>query len=213
MRTDQYWEDPKMESLLLRMPPDKRNLCSKSLVVGLSLWILLVLFFIANLLSNPEYMPKKSEIWKDCGSSPTEAKQRGCKFDILSFAWQTKECHDEDLLNDFINAGSWKFYKEPSSTSTSVPLEVANRGELDLFVDWEYHVWHCTFMWRQMHRAFTVRGYIDSHLDNYAHTKHCQHALLNRSIPMDTVNVIGALKYPQCRQVQVGEPFPYQEIS
>lgn len=188
----------------------KRKRPSQSLIIAISILLLLLLILIARTLNDQkdqEYLSDKGHVWQDCGSSPAEAKQRGCKFDILSFAWQTKECYDGDLMSEFINSGPWQFYEGPNSTSSRVTLEVANRGERDMFVNWGYHVWHCTFMWRQMHRAFVVRGYIDSHLDDYAHTLHCQQVLLDRWTTLDTVNVMAALKYPRCRPLEAGKPF------
>jgi hypothetical protein len=49
-----------------------------------------------------------------------------------------------------------------------------------------------------------LRGYIDSHLDSYRHTLHCQRVLLTDNMgarPMKTVNVVAELKYPECKQV------------
>jgi hypothetical protein len=87
----------------------------------------------------------------------------------------------------------------------TVPLEVAAKGEMNLHVTWETHVIHCTYMWMQMHRAYGVRGYIDSHLDNWAHTKHCQAVILEKEIGPETVNAEGRVNYPECRDVRFGK--------
>jgi len=87
-----------------------------------------------------------------------------------------------------------------------VPLEVAAKGEMNLHVTWETHVIHCTYMWMQMHRAYADRGYIDSHLDNWAHTKHCQSVLLEKGYGLETVNAEGRVNYPECRNVRFGKP-------
>ena len=88
----------------------------------------------------------------------------------------------------------------------TVPLEVAAKGEMNLHVTWKKHVIHCTYMWMQMHRAYGERGYIDSHLDNWAHTKHCQTVILEKGIPPETVNAEGTVNYPECRDVRFGKP-------
>ncbi|KAK4113131.1 hypothetical protein N656DRAFT_778666 [Canariomyces notabilis] len=146
--------------------------------------------------------------WTTCGSSPDEALSRNCRFDILSFAWQTTECYDVELMQDFIHHMNlhdhhhWHFYTHPNRTEgETVDFAVALEGRRTLFVDWKYHVTHCTFMWRQMHRAYTVRGYVDGHLDNYGHTLHCQGVLLDRETGMDRVSVIAEVKYPECRKI------------
>ncbi|KXX82727.1 hypothetical protein MMYC01_200858 [Madurella mycetomatis] len=119
-----------------------------------------------------------------CGSTPADAEARGCRFDILSFAWQTPECYDDELMEEFIRYDKWQFYAQPNRTDVVVDLATALRGKRTLYVDWKYHVTHCTFMWRQMHRAYALRGYIDSHLDSYEHTLHCQRVLMDTETPL-----------------------------
>ncbi|GAB1312306.1 hypothetical protein MFIFM68171_02516 [Madurella fahalii] len=136
-----------------------------------------------------------------CGSSPADARSRGCRFDILSFAWQTPECYDDELMEEFIRHDAWQFYVRPNRTDGVVDLATALQGQRTLYVDWRYHVTHCTFMWRQMHRAYALRGYIDSHLDSYAHTLHCQRVFLDMETPLGMVNVVAELKYPECRRI------------
>ncbi|KAL2015518.1 hypothetical protein VTK56DRAFT_5335 [Thermocarpiscus australiensis] len=175
------------------------------LTTSLVLWAVLHTWRLQ--LSNPTFYQSQQthsahvHRWTTCGSSPAEAESRGCRFDILSFAWQTPECYDDELMEEFIQYDSWKFYAHPNHTHTVVDLATALKGHRTLYVDWKYHVTHCTFMWRQMHRAYGLRGYIDSHLDSYKHTLHCQWVLVETETPMETVNVIAELKYPECKKV------------
>jgi hypothetical protein len=143
-----------------------------------------------------------TQTYTNCGDSPSTARSRGCSFDLLSFSWQTPECYDEPLISAFLAypPKPWKFYKNFSATE-EISQSVAALGESNLHVTWEYHMVHCTFMWMQMHRAYTERGYIDSHLDSWAHTRHCQVVSLNREYGPDVVNVEGKLRYPECRPV------------
>lgn len=104
-------------------------------------------------------------------------------------------------MQDFIGYDNWQFYAHPNRTDVVVDLATALEGQRTLYVDWRYHVTHCTFMWRQMHRAYALSGYIDSHLDNYKHTLHCQWVLVEADTPLETVNVVAELKYPECRKV------------
>lgn len=147
------------------------------------------------------YLPDRTgPTWTDCGGSPEEARNRGCKFDLLSFAWQTPECYDQELLQEFLDYDDWEYFtsKEGNETAT---LEAARKGEQTLYATETYHFVHCTFMWMQMHRAYTVLGYIDNHLDAYNHTLHCQRILFNRGDPPSSVTTVGLLKYPSCRRI------------
>ncbi|KIM92485.1 hypothetical protein OIDMADRAFT_72771, partial [Oidiodendron maius Zn] len=145
-----------------------------------------------------------------CGGTPAEARQRNCSFDLLSFSWQVSECYDSDLLNAFLSYRGvdkpWKYYEDPWNVSSSVevrevPAEIAALGEQMLYVSWEYHIVHCTFMYMAMHRAYTVRGYIDSHLDDWDHTKHCQRVILKQGMNSEDAFVEGKLRFPECRIV------------
>ncbi|KAH8693684.1 hypothetical protein BGW36DRAFT_383520 [Talaromyces proteolyticus] len=145
--------------------------------------------------------------YSNCGDSPSEARKRNCSFDLLSFSWQTQECFDSEVINSFLAHPSrpWVYYTSPSANETVAP-EVVAQGETVAYVTWEYHVVHCTYMWMQMHRAYAERGFIDSHVDSWAHTRHCQVVSLEKSFTPETVNVEGKLRYPECRRVNVGKP-------
>lgn len=104
-------------------------------------------------------------------------------------------------MQDFLDYDTWQFYAHPNRTDAVVDLATALEGQGTLYVDWKYHVTHCTFMWQQMHRAYALRGYIDSHLDSYEHTLHCQWALIETDTPLGMVNVVAQLKYPECRKI------------
>lgn len=166
-------------------------------------WFIATIAICASIYTILIYRPDQtSSEWIDCGGSPEEARNRGCKFDLLSFAWQTPDCYDHDLLEEFLAYDEWEFFTDKlGNATTTVPLEVARRGERTLYATETYHFVHCTFMWLQMHRAYTVLGYIDSHLDAYNHTLHCQGVLFRRGNPPSRVTTVGVLKYPSCRRI------------
>ena len=76
-----------------------------ALVLGFTSGTLLLTFFFAVLVSlglvgtyaSLSSRPK----WKDCGNDAETARLRGCSFDLISFAWQTPECYDGELVADF----------------------------------------------------------------------------------------------------------------
>jgi hypothetical protein len=143
-------------------------------------------------------------LYTDCGNTPTEALRRGCAFDPISFAWQTPECYDGEIASAFRSWDRWEYFADIKGRET-VSEEVALRGEQDLFVRDQFHVTHCTFMWRQMHRAFTVLKHIDSHLNNYNHTLHCQRVLLKAASPRfhpQAITTAAQVIYPRCIPVE-----------
>jgi hypothetical protein len=166
-------------------------------VFGLFLFLTIATTVILALLSR-SHRPT----WESCGSDPATARARGCTFDLISFAWQTPECYDASLVADFADWETWTYYTEEGGerSNTTVAQEVVLLGEQNMWITWHFHLVHCTFIWRQMHRAFE-RGWIDSHADNYNHTKHCQKALL-RGTGYDEDFTRAPVIYPVCRQLE-----------
>lgn len=139
------------------------------------------------------------KVWLNCGSSPAEARSRGCKYDMLSHAWQTSECYDEEISEGWRLSRNSTYYAD-SSYNATVPEEVVMQGELEVYVDQDYHTEHCPWMWRQMHRAYAVKGYIDDHLDKYEHTLHCQNVLMRTTLA-EALKVRATILYPNCNSV------------
>jgi hypothetical protein len=137
--------------------------------------------------------------WQSCGENTESANERGCSFDQISFAWQTPECFDAPLVAEFAAWEDWTFYTE-SGGNTTIPRSEALLGKRTLYVSWRYHMVHCTFIWKQMHRAYE-RGWIDSHIHDYNHTLHCGRILLEKGHMDDEVITEGLILYPVCARV------------
>jgi len=161
------------------------------------------------ILSIPIFLIRRSQHprWPSCGDSPTTARERGCSFDLITFAWQMPNCYDAPLVDEFADWESWTFWTDQHGNET-VSLAEARKGDRELWLPWQYHVVHCTFVWRQMHRAYEA-GWIDEHSRSYHHTTHCQKMLLMDChdegrfciLPNDTVITGADLIYPACEKV------------
>ena len=135
-----------------------------------------------------------------CGHTAAEARDRGCLFDIISFSWFPPACYDAQLSQDFDDITTWEWFLDPNATQP-VSHESAMTGEYSgLYVNWEYHIRHCTAMWLKMHRAVLGGGKaaIDSYIGELTHTRHCGDMLLTRDPPLDALNTIILLKFPHC---------------
>jgi hypothetical protein len=180
--------------------------------IGLASGIIITIFII--LIPILTHQPHHPKIWTSCGSNPSTARSRGCQFDLISFSWQTPECYDSTLVSEFASFSPWTFWTSENGTET-VSLEEAFLGERKLWFPWRYHVVHCTFVWRKMHRAYEV-GWIDSDLRGYGHTMHCQKMVLmemegeeseeGRFFEVDGERVVTAANviYPTCERLGVG---------
>lgn len=72
-------------------------------------------------------------------------------------------------------------------------------GDFDqLYVTRKYHLYHCLYMWRKLHRAANARAPIDGYIGNYHHTVHCGEMVLLRDTQEDEVDTMIKSKFPAC---------------
>ena len=136
--------------------------------------------------------------WDQCGNSPADAIERGCRFDVMSFSWLPLPCYDSRLSAEFLALRDWHWYLD-STDGQEVPVNEVELGIHDqLFVTWEYHLNHCTYMWKKLHRAILQDGPIDGYIGNYNHTLHCAEVLVGHSVPLTEKNTFIFIKYPTC---------------
>ncbi|OKL57306.1 hypothetical protein UA08_07391 [Talaromyces atroroseus] len=134
-----------------------------------------------------------------CGNSPEEASRNGCRFDVISFSWLPPACFDAQLVDDFLATSKWQWYKD-SETNTTIPVAEVYQGQHELlYVSWDYHFSHCTYMWAKLHRAVLYGYPIDGYIGNIHHTAHCSDLLLRQ----DDFRASGKTtmiftKYPSC---------------
>lgn len=112
-----------------------------------------------------------------CGASASEALARGCIYDLVPNTWLNKNCYDEALENELLDAADWKYYLDANLT---IPITV---DELRKTASSETHYWvfpgtlyhdkHCVTTWRKFHRALFGDGWVDGHIGALSHTWHC----------------------------------------
>lgn len=165
--------------------------------------ILLPLILGAVLVIGIKSIPQQPRVLvKPCGDSPEEARTRGCHFDVISFCWLAPECYDAELSAEFDNSNELEWYLDPNQTIALSHDQIMTGEWTNLYVNWEYHLRHCTAMWKKLHRAvMTGRGRqsIDGYIGTLIHTEHCEKMLLSdRQIAFDNFNTRIKVKYPDC---------------
>lgn len=154
--------------------------------------------------------PNPGTRFGSCGDTPSSAREANCTFDIMSFSWLPTPCADPKLTAEFLAVRNWTWWLD---TDTTVPVpfdEVAMGNHRELFVTREYHMYHCTYMWRKLHRGLLEgqhnaegRGVVDTYIGEYSHTAHCEMMILGTEGDEDTVNKTATdtailMKFPQC---------------
>lgn len=138
-----------------------------------------------------------------CGTDPDSARAAGCVLDIVSFSWLPPRCHDAELAQEFRLLQGWEYFLDINGTQPVAQELALEGGFRGLYTRNEYHLRHCMFMWKKMHRAIMQgaggKMSIDSVTAGYAHTEHCAERLVaRREQPLDVVSGFIMVKYPDC---------------
>lgn len=188
------------ESLLKASPREMAQKASKIRSTAIFIIIVVLVFFnilVANLLYTPPPYKMSTSPTAHCGSSRDEAKSTGCHFDPMSFSWLPTDCYDAELTKSFLGLKEWQWFTD--ADGSPAPHESVLRGDYDeLFVSWEYHLLHCTYTWRKMHRALLRGKPVDNYIGKYNHTAHCEMMLLAQHIERNSTNTIIQTKFVSC---------------
>ncbi|OAA69323.1 hypothetical protein LEL_10199 [Akanthomyces lecanii RCEF 1005] len=120
----------------------------------------------------------------DCGTSVSEARARGCKYDTLAASWLPDACRDDQLSADFDNAGpngTWTYFANKEATTVLTIEQVAALPDSGLNCFWitqQWHLAHCTFYWKKLWRQRQIKVVIEHHYDCLGHIEHCERMLL-----------------------------------
>jgi hypothetical protein len=137
-----------------------------------------------------------------CGQSPQEARSKGCQFDIVLYSWVPPLCYDDQIQKAYMEQreSEWYLEKDIGQGSKMAP-EIVAKGEVqELWLPWEYHRYHCQFIFKMMTRILRNSSMgIPGRLLQYYHTDHCINALLGtEKTPTVDVSTLVSLNYSTC---------------
>lgn len=148
------------------------------------------------------YIVTKSMVPYDhCGTTPAEARRRGCVFETTGFAWLPQACLDpatEDQFLAYVKAHNLTYYRDQECTQL-VSLSEVRHGDQGFFVQETYHKTHCAFLLRKLHSRYMEEKPVDGMIMNVGHTKHCVSEMLDGEMMHKGANgQFSYLKYPYC---------------
>lgn len=137
----------------------------------------------------------------DCGYSPSEARAKGCVYDVMMQDWVPEPCYDGVLTEKYLAEGNWTWYGDGNG-NTTISDEVMRRGEHGTaWMSSSYHKAHCVFSWIKIVRALRNNRGISQELLSYDHVLHCSHGALKENINPDEEHIIGVgapTNYAKC---------------
>jgi hypothetical protein len=132
-----------------------------------------------------------------CGQTAAEAREKGCLFDVMTMAWQSPECFDEDLNAEFMDLGPWNFYSDQSGSRMMSYDEISERGVIS-WTDRRYFITHCVYAYKSLHRVWQRGWRTDSNSASTEHVELCARVLANQSIPLDALTTMIHVDFPSC---------------
>lgn len=114
----------------------------------------------------------------NCGNTTTEARARGCKYDVLLNMWAPAACIDEEFVNEYLDDSSWAAYADPGMTQKLSSIDEIS--EMDhYYTSVRDHVNHCAVMWKKQFFALFEERNIDTMSASPGHTDHCAQYLID----------------------------------
>lgn len=116
-----------------------------------------------------------------CGTTADEARARGCVWETTGFTWLAPECADPDTENEFLRyiaKNDLKLYRDANYTEEVTIEEVRLGNGPGFFVREGYHLTHCLFLMKKLHRMRDKGAMIDGQIMPLHHTEHCMGQVL-----------------------------------
>ena len=135
--------------------------------------------------------------WKDCGNSSTEARAKGCLFDVMLTTWIHADCFDAELHESYLEAHEFPWWRKGTMEDPILLDEVRQGNYYEIYSNLDYHFQHCGYAWEMILRAFRRGKAIEGELWAMSHTLHCVHHMVDRP-PMKLDRTILNVGFETC---------------
>ena len=124
--------------------------------------------------------PWDYDSYSPCGHSIESARNAGCKWSAMSFAWTPPECYDDEVELQFLNVHNWTWYStEELLPGTELDRDAVIRGdEPNAAMDSFFHNVHCIFTLKKIQRSLLGIALSDNYMLRWDHAKHCEMYLM-----------------------------------
>lgn len=114
-----------------------------------------------------------------CGNSTAEARQAGCKYDVLLNHWVPSACWDEEFVQEYQDDRSWGAYADEHLTQELTSIDDMSDRKY-YYTSVRDHINHCAIVWKkQFWTLFEEAPAFDSVIMAPYHTDHCAQYLMD----------------------------------
>ncbi|OKL61522.1 hypothetical protein UA08_03513 [Talaromyces atroroseus] len=137
-------------------------------------------YIVETHVSSPSKTNKKPHL---CGTSAAQARELGCTFNQLTWAWLPPNCpsyENEQFLKAEGEERQWVFYEDLAQTRVvgADAWEQVLDGELMVFGETREHLTHCVLRFLSISQIIRDGTPYYEKLVEYKHSKHCADLLL-----------------------------------
>lgn len=140
--------------------------------------------------------------WLSCGSTSTEARAQGCRFDVMMSAWVHERCYDAELMEQTLSVERFTWFEDLAMTLPVSESVVRLGNHHRLYTRPDFHYKHCAYVWLRQMRAWRGQAAIDDNSWGFEHTVHCAQSLLAPNTPYPKNHTENNVVYYRC-----GKPF------
>lgn len=162
--------------------------------------------------------PANSETPCYCGNSAEEAKSLDCKYVPMAAAWLPGHCRDNYLEEEFNTLGpnpdgSWTYFADYDMNTTIDLNTISNFAGTStrFYNEWEWHVMHCMFYWRKLHRAQFSDITIEPRFNTDGHISHCTRLILSMNTTSTTVSGV-SMGDEKFSEVELRSPVLWDDV-
>lgn len=119
----------------------------------------------------------------DCGTSITEALQRGCTYDQLTLRWLPENCSRVGL-QEYMDASApagWKYWLDNEGMKPVQDISLYVNGTA-LYTTEREHLTHCAYQLIRAASGLQSRGPLDTRARDFNHNHHCSMRLLGAAM-------------------------------
>ncbi|KAB8349535.1 hypothetical protein FH972_023561 [Carpinus fangiana] len=162
---------------------------------------ILSLFWLPKTISNAANVFQDDQEVLDCGKSPSEAREKGCRIEPMIYGWVPSACFYPSLSADFDALSDRQWYADYNMTQLLTREQMWEAEIVHVYTHY-YHAEHCLFLWRKLAWAVENRlPYVDNKTLDLHHTNHCSDMVSHGREMPDGVNDV-VLGFYGCKKLQ-----------
>jgi hypothetical protein len=193
---------------------------TKSFLLHATIFAIAVAVSVQLVLLIEKRWSREDYTFTDCGTTPDEARARGCIYEPMQRSWIPPECYFPEPADEYDVFRDRVWYDDAWLTIPS-SVESLESGDTTLTYTRYWHDEHCAYVLRKMALAVHLgKKMINSIPANIHHANHCAKAIAARVVnsynasflETDRTMTESQLKFETCVPLQVSDaPWqPYQ---